>query len=103
MLGKLTLDSERKHVCEVQLHLQSILKAKAKAHAEYEIIRKKLPEICQEATAGGGAIDWGVEDGGWWTLQNFVIERLNNAGIEGAVNAMRVRALAAMLEDKMRL
>ena len=69
-----------------------ILDAKAEAHTEYATIRSELPAICQEAEAAGGGekIEWGVEDGGWWTLQNFVIERLNNAGIEGAVNAMQV-------------
>eukprot|EP00966_Prymnesium_polylepis_P258500 5971058-Prymnesium_polylepis.1 len=61
------------YLCEVQLNLQEMLRAKNEAHKPYEIIRSRLPQLCQ-----GTAVDSGK-------LENFITERLNTSSLEGAV------------------
>merc|ERR1712185_695323 len=57
-----------------------MLDAKHAAHAHYEVIRGRLPELCQ-----GTAVDAGK-------LENFVSGRLNNSALDGAVKALSLRA-----------
>jgi hypothetical protein len=61
------------YLCEVQLNLQQMLQAKNEAHKPYEIIRSRLPKLCQ-----GTAVDAGK-------LENCITERLNTSSLEGAL------------------
>lgn len=65
------------HVVEVQLNLNAIVEAKAKAHVAYEKIRSALPDLC-----AGTATDAG-------DLEAFIMRRLDDSALEAFVARRR--------------
>mgnify|MGYP002834381820 CR=1 FL=1 len=68
------------YICEVQINHALIIEAKEKAHAHYEIIRSRLPELCR-----GTPVDADK-------LESFISGRLNNSALDSAVAALSLRA-----------
>ena len=51
------------YLCEIQLNLQQMLDAKSEAHEHYEVIRKRLPELCQGTSVEADVLEvrkWNV-------------------------------------------
>ena len=77
---KLILESGVAYLSEMQLNLQLMVDAKKEAHVHYEVIRKQLPLLCE-----GTKIDAA-------TLENYIMERLNNSALDAAVAALLAKA-----------
>jgi hypothetical protein len=43
---RVPVGEDRSVLCEIQLHLKSVLAAKNSAHLHYEIVRVELPKVC---------------------------------------------------------
>ena len=69
-----------KYLCEMQLNLVAMLNAKHEAHAHYEVIRKRLPELCKGTPVKADE------------LESFISGRLNNSALDSAVAALSLRA-----------
>ena len=69
-----------KYLCEMQLNLVSMLNAKHEAHAHYEVIRERLPELCKGTPVKADE------------LESFISGRLNNSALDSAVAALSLRA-----------
>ena len=69
-----------KYLCEMQLNLVAMLDAKHEAHAHYEVIRKRLPELCKGTPVKADE------------LESFISGRLNNSALDSAVAALSLRA-----------
>lgn len=48
LVVEVCLASGKPYLCEMQLNMQLMLEAKNKAHTHYEVIRSKLPKICED-------------------------------------------------------
>jgi len=68
------LDDQVEYVAEMQLNLDEMIEAKRDAHTHYEVVRKRLPELCK------GKVD--PEK-----LEAFIIGRLNSSALDAAVAA----------------
>ena len=51
------------YLCEVQLNLLQMLQAKNEAHKPYEIIRSRLPQLCQGTAVDAGKLEFQVGKG----------------------------------------
>ena len=69
-----------KYLYEMQLNLVAMLDAKHEAHAHYEVIRKRLPELCKGTPVKADE------------LESFISGRLNNSALDSAVAALSLRA-----------
>ena len=79
---RVNLPDGRKHICEVQLNLVDMLKAKHDAHKDYEEVRSKLPAICMSAGGGAKADD----------VEAFVMKLLQSSVLDSAVKSLEEKA-----------
>jgi hypothetical protein len=79
-----TLADGTDYLCEVQLNLVQMLEAKHLAHDQYEVVRKALPKLCQES----GITDLAIAE----KVESFIMGRLNNSALDGAVAAFSGKA-----------
>ena len=79
-----TLADGTDYLCEVQLNLVQMLEAKHLAHDHYEVVRKALPKFCQES----GITDPTIAE----KVESFIMGRLNNSALDGAVAAFSGKA-----------
>jgi hypothetical protein len=70
------ISNGNKHICEVQLNLTSMLRAKDQTHEQYEVARSVLPEICK-----GSSMDWEK-------LFSFIMQRLSASSADGIVELL---------------
>jgi len=80
------------HIVEVQLNIYDILRAKSIAHAHYEAVRSKLPELCAGTAHSAGA------------LEAFIMKRLDNSALDAVVDVLAAKSdglfiYARLLED----
>ncbi|GMI15386.1 hypothetical protein TrLO_g6724 [Triparma laevis f. longispina] len=76
-------------LCEVQLHMQSVLDAKTLAHEQYEFIRSELPRLCRDTSADAQS------------LQDFIFKRLDASQLDAAVMAMNKKAQGLFIYCRM--
>ena len=57
-----------------------MLEAKSEAHAHYEVVRTRLPELCMGSTVDAGE------------LEAFIVGRLNSSALDTAVAALEAKA-----------
>ena len=74
------LDNQVEYVAEMQLNLNEMIEAKQEAHTHYEVVRRRLPELCK-----GSAVDHGK-------LEAFIVGRLNSSALDAAVAALSAKA-----------
>jgi hypothetical protein len=74
------LDDQVEYVAEMQLNLDEMIEAKNEAHIHYEMVRKRLPELCK-----GTKVD--PEK-----LEAFIVGRLNSSALDAAVAALSAKA-----------
>ena len=74
------LDDQVEYVAEMQLNLDEMIEAKNEAHIHYEMVRKRLPELCK-----GTKVDPGE-------LEAFIVGRLNSGALDAAVAALSAKA-----------
>ena len=77
---ELTLKDGTPYLAEVQVNHDEMLKAKSEAHTHYEVVRKRLPELCT-----GSGVDPGE-------LEAFIVDRLNSSALDAAVAALSAKA-----------
>ena len=74
-----TLEGGTDYLCEMQLNLVQMLDAKHLAHEQYEKVRVAIPRFCQES---------GVDPATAEKVESFIMGRLNNSTLDGAVAAL---------------
>ena len=77
---ELTLKDGTPYLAEVQVNHDAMLEAKSEAHTHYEVVRKRLPELCT-----GSKVDPGE-------LEAFIVDRLNSSALDAAVAALSAKA-----------
>eukprot|EP00937_MAST-01D_sp_MAST-1D-sp2_P006716 g6716.t1 len=75
---RLTLEGGARHIAEVQLNFECMLRAKDKGHGPYEEVREMLPEICK---AQG-------HSGDWKKVMKFIVGLLDSSALDGAIRTM---------------
>ena len=78
-----TLEGGTDYLCEMQLNLVQMLDAKHLAHEQYEQVRVAIPRFCQES---------GVDPATAEKVESFIMGRLNNSTLDGAVAALSAKA-----------
>ena len=74
------LDNQVEYVAEMQLNLDEMIEAKNEAREYYEVVRKRLPELCK-----GTKVDPDK-------LEAFIVGRLNSSALDAAVAALSAKA-----------
>ena len=77
---ELKLKDGTPYLAEVQVNHVAMLEAKSEAHTHYEVVRKRLPELCT-----GSKVDPGE-------LEAFIVDRLNSSALDAAVAALSAKA-----------
>ena len=77
---ELKLEDGTPYLAEVQVNHVAMLEAKSEAHTHYEVVRRRLPELCE-----GTKVDPGE-------LEAFIVGRLNSSALDAAVAALSAKA-----------
>jgi len=79
-IAELKLGDSTPYLAEVQVNHVAMLEAKSEAHAHYEVVRTRLPELCKDSNVDAGE------------LEAFIVGRLNSSALDTAVAALEAKA-----------